>query len=118
MKKATIHNKFTPNWCLIVVIGYSMNKINFYVHFDHISNTPHKKTQHIACSSVTNRARKDFKNQNDPGKKLTQVGLVAKSVSIIGFLKNRVMRIGFLCIINVQFNIFISVFLYYKAIGR
>ena len=43
MWKATIHDKFTPNWCLIVVIGYSINKINFYVHFDLISNTPRKK---------------------------------------------------------------------------
>ena len=43
MWKATIHDKFIPNWCLIVVIGYSINKIIFYVHFDLISNTPRKK---------------------------------------------------------------------------
>ena len=62
MWKATIHDRFTPKWCLIAVIRYSINKIIFYVHFDLISNTPPvRKKRQIACSSVTNRARREFK---------------------------------------------------------
>ena len=72
---------------------------------------PVRKKRQIACSSVTNRARKDLKKkQNDPWKKLIQADLVCKSVSMIDFLQNRVMRIAFLRVINVQFNIFISIF--------
>ena len=44
---------------------------------------------------VTNRARGEFKNQNDPWEKLIQAGLVSKNVSAIDFLQNRVMRIAF-----------------------
>ena len=60
------------------------------------SKHPVRKKQQIACRSVTNRARKELKKkQNDLWKKLTQAGLVAKSVSVTDFLKIRVMRIAF-----------------------
>ena len=60
MWKAIIHDKFTPNWCLIVVIGYSINK-------------------KIACSSVANRGRNEFKKpkwsleKTDPGRSSCQM---------------------------------------------
>jgi len=56
MWKATIHDNFTHNWCQIVVIGYSNNKINFYVNFDLIANTIRKKKE-IACSLVTKKSK-------------------------------------------------------------
>ena len=61
MWKATIHDKFTPNWCLIVVIGYSINKVNSMSILTLSPICPVRKKRQIACSSVTNRARKDFK---------------------------------------------------------
>ena len=61
MWKATIHDKFTPNWCLIVVIGYSINKVNSMSILTLSPIRPVRKKRQIACSSVTNRARKEFK---------------------------------------------------------
>ena len=53
MGKATIHDKYTPNWCLIVVIEYNINKMKFSIHFDLITNTAHmmKMTNPIYLSN-------------------------------------------------------------------
>ena len=56
---------------------------------------PIRKKRQIACSSITNMLEKILKKQNNPWEKLIQTDLVAKSVSITDFLKNRVMRIAF-----------------------
>ena len=61
MWNAIIQDKFTPNWCLIVVINYSFNKMNFMPILILSPIHPVRRKWQIACSSVTNRARKDFK---------------------------------------------------------
>ena len=72
MWKATILDNFTPDWCLIVLIGYIINKIVFMSILTLSQIHSVRKKREIACNSVTNRARKDFKNgkwfleQTDP----------------------------------------------------
>ena len=57
--------------------------------------------------AISSETIKSLKKQNNPWEKLIQTDLVAKSVSITDFLKNWVMRIAFLCIINARLKMFI-----------
>ena len=65
---------------------------------------PIRKKRQMACSSITNRARKDLKKslgKTDPDGSSCQICIYYR------FPKNRVMRIAFLCIINARLKMFI-----------